>query len=98
MSDDWKVGDLALCVRWKAREIPQIVVGGVYTVERLWTYYEDAKCKGLSFDFVEVPRPDCNSSFDARCFRRIKPHTPDAEDAEVIALLNGAGVKEASDA
>ena len=81
MSNDWQVGDLALCVRWKAKDLPQIVVGGVYTVERLWTHYQNAKCKGLSFDFVEVPRPACNSSFDARCFRKIRP-LPDEERRE----------------
>jgi hypothetical protein len=94
MADGWQAGDLALCVRWEAKDLPQIVVGGVYTVERLWTYYEEVDCKGLSFDFVEVPRPACNSSFDARCFRKIRPHTPDAEDAETIRLLNGIPAKE----
>jgi hypothetical protein len=31
-------------------------------------------------------------------FIKVTPGEADAEDAEVIALLNGAGVKEASDA
>jgi hypothetical protein len=90
MSDDWQPGDLALCVRdyrgpdsvpteWSVR------VGGVYTVE----VYDPFN--GGYLELVEDPdkfSPD-GAAWDADSFRKIRPHQPDAEDAETIRLLNG---------
>ena len=104
MSDDWKPGDLALCVRGARRTR----AGGVYTVYRVAGVGAMCGCGhpleqhfGVCLWFEGVGTPDasgCEPWASASRFRKIRPHTPDAEDAEVIALLNGAGVKEASDA
>ena len=92
MSDDWKPGDEALCIHPEG----QLVSGAVYTVDYVFYGY-DGKHWGWAFTLIEHPYAEVGGEvfdgFDA--WRFIKPpHTPDAEDAEVIALLNGAGVKE----
>lgn len=95
MSDDWKPGDEAWCIQGSQYER----VGAKYTVKAV-SHYGDW-CEGAvhadkgvtALRFVEVAHKRLDWS-DAARFRKIRPHTPDAEDAEVIALLNGAGVKE----
>lgn len=96
-ADDWHPGDLALCVSKQPHWAdvphptafqPQLLctytvakVGfGVVSGEVLIGLREDACCDEYGFL--------------AACFRKIRPHTPDAEDAETIRLLRGQPVKE----
>lgn len=79
---DWQPGDLALCLGdddpWFPPEPCDPRPGMVLTV-RSYSPHDD----GLWFVGVQ----SCDS-YKARYFRRIPPHTPDAEDAETIRLLN----------
>jgi len=96
MSDDWQPGDLALCVaqgpdpeHWSGKAGgPRL--GGVYVVERVEIEpFGDYFPAGLYLAFADFP-----DSFFHEGFRKIRPHAPDAEDAETIRLLNGAPVRE----
>lgn len=83
---DWSPGDLALCVNDKSWGHPKPVLvkhGGIYTVSSVAPC---GLCIGLHFENVQLFH---GPGHDARRFRKIRPHTPDAEDAETIALLNG---------
>ena len=85
----WQVGDLALRLGegrdWydvhlnvsDSEGSPPGSVNRVITVCR--------EPEGLGLRFEDWPR----YIFSASSFRKIAPHTPDAEDAETIALLNG---------
>lgn len=84
MGDDWQPGDLALCVKTTGHGT--IKAGAVATVERA-AFCEDDGLFGLWF--VGIVSSGYSGGFDARNFRKIRPHTPDAEDAETIALLTG---------
>lgn len=94
MADDWQVGDLALCVNDAADPNYGMlfVRGAVYTVSAVvfiqgaWsvTFGEFGGGFGLLFDKVATPIPA-----DPRRFRKIRPHKPDEEDRETIALLTG---------
>lgn len=98
MSDDWKPGDLALCVR--GGEITDCDCGGCHAAG--WrageTLVVTAVGYGPAFGHTICHHPALRLSGGrnglARRFRKIHPHTPDAEDAETIRLLNGAPVKE----
>ena len=92
MSEDWQVGDLALCVRGGfisglgGLEYP--VGGRVYIVGAVvhdWKF-QTRKTPGLQL--VDGP-PNRRGSriWAAFRFRKIHPHTPDAEDVETIRLL-----------
>jgi hypothetical protein len=87
--DDWEPGDLALCVRggppirpfkqWAGENGADydLVPGRIYTVDRVdheWGFV------GLHFEGYDW-------SWLASRFRKIRPHTPDEEDREVIELL-----------
>ena len=107
MSDDWKVGDLALCVNDDPCPVYPGTEGGIrkgdrYVViqVRFWRDVWRQPQTALVLDRCNPVHPISGKrgGHNAFRFKRITPHTPDAEDAEVIALLNGAGVKEASDA
>lgn len=84
MSDDWKPGDLALCVR-SGTSIRAGFVGVVTRVEvtpigtGLWL-------SGICSDAL-------TGGYHAWRFRKIRPHTPDEEDAETIRLLTGKPVR-----
>ena len=85
MGDDWQVGDLALCVRsGRSLDVWEPQKGGVYTVC-------DTGCgpRGVWLDLVEDSTRNPDVGWPAVYFRKIRPHTPDAEDAETIALLTG---------
>lgn len=97
MSNDWQPGDLALCVRRGILDhvcpagviVP--LVGGVYTVSRVWMHPEGCRC--LDFDGVENGNPDPHSripfwGFDADRFVKVTPPEADEFDREVIDLLN----------
>ena len=86
MADDWQVGDLALCISegpdpadWRDGGGPAL--GSVTAVDAV-----DLEPEGVFLCFDEYP--DC--SFYNLAFRKIRPHLPDAEDAETLRLLNGA--------
>ena len=96
MSDDWQVGDLALCVRGgrdvnPAGELTR--AGCVYTVANVFI----SPFKGnLRLHFKELPafigNPIWASNADR--FRKIRPHKADEQDRETIALLTGKPVGE----
>lgn len=101
MSDDWQPGDLALCVNNGAIITPsagyagprgQLRVGAVYTVT--WVGVDGAVRKDHALGLVEAKSPAPKGGFSVHRFRKIRPHTPDAEDAETIRLLTGAPVRE----
>lgn len=97
MADDWTPGDLALCVKgggssyfkginensWGDRLRP----GAVYTVRKVEPSELDASVVGLWLVGV-------SGGWIASRFRKIRPHTPDAEDTETIRLLTGEPVLE----
>lgn len=96
MSDDWKPGDLALCVNANWLEDSHGISfgdhlrpGAIYTVARVGLN----EAERLALWLIEVP---CEPEWGKRAirFRKIKPHTPDEEDRETIRLLNSAPVKE----
>ena len=104
MSDDWQAGDLALCVDASPASDcggpHPLRSGAVYTVDEIWIGGEFAPNgrfndwpvgePGLRFDF------DCNKlgGWRPERFRKIRPHTADAEDVETIRLLTSVPVLE----
>lgn len=93
---DWQVGDLALCVTTKHpsfREASEVLrVGAVYTVVRVGrptAYIKGEFALGLR---EAIPSRGPDYGFPQTMFRKIAPHTPDAEDAETIRLLNAQRV------
>lgn len=90
MADDWQPGDLALCLHTRRRREPtwggleRLRSGAIYTVSRV-----GAGWGGTLLVFDEVRSDAPYGVFSAHRFRKIRPHTPDAEDAETIALLTG---------
>ena len=96
MNDDWQPGDLALCVNntpWEHEaEAFFLNLGGVYTVAACGV---PAGGKRFCLAFREISRDGKRgNAYCASRFRKIRPHTPDAEDAETIRLLTGAPVRE----
>ena len=91
MADDWQVGDLALCVDDGPSAFGEsnLVRGRCYTVAALSPCYDGIP--GLHLVEVISKSP---VGFDPPRFRKIRPHSPDAEDAETIRLLTGAPVRE----
>lgn len=85
--DDWQVGDLALCVgAFPTREqFWNPVCGGVYTVAEY-----GAGPEGGWLDLEEDIDKQPDFAWPSSHFRKIRPHLPDAEDAETIRLLNRA--------
>ena len=91
MAEDWKPGDLALCIKigdWihvKSRKIgkgPR--AGNVLRVRNV------VSRGGVTWLFLDGwPGNKIYDAFAARRFCKINPHTPDAEDEETIRLLNG---------
>lgn len=89
MTDDWKPGDLALCVNSDPVSGTVWVFGcdlkrgGIYTVSRVWQ-----TTRGAVLTVNEVECTTISGGFGVYRFRKINPHTPDAEDRETIELLN----------
>lgn len=82
----WQAGDLALCVRSGTFPDNPTHPGCIYTVKKAWV----RGARGLCLAFVEVPsRGQKWLGHSPDRFRKIEPHTPDAEDAETIRLLKG---------
>jgi hypothetical protein len=98
MADGWKSGDLAMCVHvekgrgasgYYAAGHSKMRKGGIYHVEEVVFVF--GVC-GLVIENHYSAKP--HRGFLAAAFKRIPPHTPDAEDAETIRLLNGIPAKE----
>lgn len=93
MSDDWQVGDLALCIKQGAWTVDGIgpSAGDIDTV----TGVDVDPVDGTFLTLAKWPDkgPFRNWYFADR-FRKIRPHQPDEEDVETIHLLNGAPVQE----
>ena len=91
--DGWAVGDLALCVAAPDHSVLGLKnpckPGGIYQVERVVVCSEGL---GLGFHGITFPRCKQNAA-RAEHYRRIPPHTPDAEDRETIRLLQRAAVE-----
>jgi hypothetical protein len=93
MSDDWQPGDLALCVN--ASPCPEFgdtgLSGGIiYSVrEVLNDHGGSSALYGKGDVALRVVGVLHWFPFDAKRFRKIRPHTPDEEDRETIRLLNG---------
>lgn len=86
--DNWQKGDLALCVHLRTSEVPvtwKCVIGGIYTVKEVSVFFDGVTALDLEEDPDFLP----DAAWDARDFRKIHPHTPDAEDRETIELLTG---------
>lgn len=84
MSDNWQAGDLALCVKRGAKSPFQI--HHFYLVTEVITFgrcYPDL----LALRLAGIDSGD--GGWCASCFRKVKPHAPDAEDSETIRLLTG---------
>lgn len=85
MAENWQAGDLALAIGKPSKwDIAQgYRKGGIYTVEGRSDIFGTLvlKLKGLP------------GGWRASAFRRIPPHTPDAEDEETIRLLRGLSVE-----
>lgn len=100
--DDWQAGDLALCVAlYDGGGIDpppaNLKIGGVYTVERVFCGVDLFGGAGLGLAIVDVqPLILGAQGFVADLFRKIHPHTPDAEDREAIELLTGKPVEVAA--
>jgi hypothetical protein len=84
MADDWKPGDLALCVRSGRSAYDPTRPGGVYTVERTLLDGDGVLC--LALKNSPNKGPDYNGHIAAR-FRKIKPLT-DEEREQFTADLN----------
>jgi hypothetical protein len=95
MSNDWQVGDLAVCVDAQSRVNPTptlLVEGRTYRVSGIY-----APGRRLSSDFgspgyiglmLEGLRNDSLSgAFDARRFRKIRPDEHQACEEEFVTLL-----------
>lgn len=90
MSDDWKPGDLAVCV--DARKNPgcpyptMLVEGRVYTVSGIAPLSPNqllGPARGLFLEGVAHPPRGCNE----RRFRKIRPDEPKACEEEFRILL-----------
>lgn len=95
--DDWKIGDLAICVLggpidgyvWPRAQYPR--VGQVIRVEDVRIEHPQQTPTGDVFLYSRElpPNVDGTRGWGAIRFRKIEPHTPDEEDIETIRLLTG---------
>jgi hypothetical protein len=86
MSDDWKVGDLALCVDAKRRggsRNPPLVDGRTYTV-RGFAHISG----GLLLEEVEAENERHGFGWQMQRFRKIHPDEHEACEEEFVTLLN----------
>lgn len=89
---DWQPGDLALCVnaaRNPFSEHDQLRRGAIYTVTAVIHIWGDSPALILA----EARHDPRDRGWESLRFRKICPHTPDAEDIETIRLLNGKPVR-----
>lgn len=99
MSDDWKPGDLALCI--KAGRLSR--VGHIYEVAVALPKGERCGCgqrlllKGVCLLFVGRTAADdrgCQPWASSTRFRKVTPREADEFDRETIRLLTGQPAKE----
>jgi hypothetical protein len=93
MADDWRKGDLALCVTDVL--MPYTRPGAIYTVEA--TIMDVGMTSGkmmLGLLLEGVDMPEGATGVAARWFRRIPPRKADEFDRETIELMRGAPVWE----
>lgn len=96
---DWQPGDLALCVRHLAQDhmptVAPVRVGAVYTVTKVSAGRDVYGRVGVALTLDRDNHRVLNwAGYNAAAFHKIRPHTPDAEDAETIRLLTGKPVPE----
>jgi len=105
MVDDWKPGDLALCVHSKdwvpnghdgrlPDRCPMIISALAPTPGSTWRVLrvemaEDLESSEGVLPYLALQGTDSRFIYDARLFRKIRDHEADAEDGETIALLSG---------
>lgn len=83
-NEDWQVGDLAMCILADPDSV-RPAKGTFHTVAEVIHY---PHATGLQFDDCRVEEDDLRyAGFDARCFRKIRPHEADEEDRETIHLM-----------
>jgi hypothetical protein len=94
MSDDWQPGDLALCLPgpdWIQDEDDSVAPGPspgqITTVRKVGTIPRRSGGYWRALWFIEWPGETDFDCFDAREFRKIRPHEADEEDRETIRLL-----------
>ena len=108
MSDDWQVGDLALCVHpttWVpcGADVRAPNVGSIAetmfapNVGSTYTvnhveFFDRSICGGDEGGMLYLGLDGFVAYSDARLFVKTKLHAADAEDRETIALLNGKPV------
>ena len=92
MSDEWRAGDLALCIKqgdWiSAPSDPNNdgpIAGQILTVKVVVAGHGV-----IALGFAEWEP----ALFRSTRFRKIPPHIPDEEDREAIRLMTGVPVKE----
>jgi hypothetical protein len=91
MSDDWKVGDLAVCVDARPNcvtgQANPCKLGAVYTVERI--VFDTSGVMGLGLVGVEFPNCSLNADVATR-FRKIRPdeHEPCEEEFRILLKLS----------
>lgn len=95
MAHEWKVGDLALCIKigewtgavsgrpWNAGSVR---AGGIYTVSHIGPGFS---CP-VALKFIGEPA----RRYDARRFRKVTPPAADDFDRETIELMNRKPVGE----
>lgn len=101
MNDDWKPGDLGVCVDDSPCPVYPDSNGGI----KLHGFYNIIEVRSLQDKFGrwEVglrldrhnpvhPRTGATGFHNACRLRKIHPHTPDEQDEETIRLLKGEGV------
>lgn len=84
MSDDWQVGDLALCV--DAGLLPWVEPGCIYTVADLNTDW--LEIDGLGLELAGVDAGCGYTGFVATSFRKILPDKHEDCEPEFVTLLN----------
>ena len=99
MSDDWKVGDIALCVscglgdrdEWVSVDNgsggPGPTIGSYSHVEMVGRPISARPELGVFLGFAEYPK----SLYPSVCFRKVRPDIDPASDEETIALIKRAG-------
>lgn len=93
MSENWQSGDLALCVAKAGRGAVHTgwdaSVGGIYTVSFVAEFVDGGIALDLEED--EAFHPQCG--FCASRFRKVTPPAADADDQEIIEIMQGKPAK-----
>ena len=102
MAEDWKPGDLALCIKrdgggmlnlpfieqWQILTVETVIVDGPFT-----RAVNPDELMALGFDGWPVAEDEhFVTGYDARCFRKVRPIEADEFDREVIEAMSGQPV------